>query len=275
MRGWAASRCGGIFPRRWSAATGCGVFAFSRFGYGGSDPVTLPRPMSYMHDEALTVLPLVLDAVGLQRAVLIGHSDGGSIAAIHAGAVQRSARVWPGADRGALLRRGDQHRQHRRDQGNLRGGRSALCGWRAIIATSMWRSAVGTTPGSIRGSVRSTSRSMSRASRCRCWRCRAPRIHTAPRSSFGCWNAWRTAPVETRLIAGPRHAPHLEAREATLDSDRTVRSGSVLMRGSGMKRIDFQTDPASYRHWRLAFDGPVATLTMDVDPSCGLFGAAS
>jgi benzoyl-CoA-dihydrodiol lyase len=38
-----------------------------------------------------------------------------------------------------------------------------------------------------------------------------------------------------------------------------------------MKRIDFQTDPASYRHWRLAFDGPVATLTMDVDPSCGLF----
>ena len=38
-----------------------------------------------------------------------------------------------------------------------------------------------------------------------------------------------------------------------------------------MKRIDFQTDPGRYRHWRLAFDGPVATLTMDVDPSGGLF----
>jgi benzoyl-CoA-dihydrodiol lyase len=38
-----------------------------------------------------------------------------------------------------------------------------------------------------------------------------------------------------------------------------------------MKRIDFETDPSRYRHWRLAFDGPVATLTMDVDPDGGLF----
>lgn len=38
-----------------------------------------------------------------------------------------------------------------------------------------------------------------------------------------------------------------------------------------MKRIDFQTDPSRYRHWRLNFDGPVATLTMDVDPDGGLF----
>ena len=38
-----------------------------------------------------------------------------------------------------------------------------------------------------------------------------------------------------------------------------------------MNRIDFQTDPSRYRHWRLAFDGPVATLTMDVDPDGGLF----
>jgi benzoyl-CoA-dihydrodiol lyase len=35
--------------------------------------------------------------------------------------------------------------------------------------------------------------------------------------------------------------------------------------------IDFQTDPSRYRHWRLAFDGPLATLTMDVDPAAGLF----
>ncbi len=38
-----------------------------------------------------------------------------------------------------------------------------------------------------------------------------------------------------------------------------------------MKRIDFQTDPGRYRHWRLSFDGQVATLTMDVDPDAGLF----
>lgn len=74
------------FPDALVAATGCGVFAYSRFGYGWSDPVSLPRPMSYMHDEALIVLPRVLDASGVRRAVLIGHSDGGSIAAIYAGA---------------------------------------------------------------------------------------------------------------------------------------------------------------------------------------------
>jgi pimeloyl-ACP methyl ester carboxylesterase len=80
------------FPTALAEATGCGVFAFSRFGYGGSDPVTLPRPMHYMHDEALDVLPHVLDAAEVWRALLIGHSDGGSIAAIHAGAV-RDPRV--------------------------------------------------------------------------------------------------------------------------------------------------------------------------------------
>jgi len=80
------------FPEVLAAATGCGVLAYSRFGYGASDPVTLPRPMSYMHDEALEVLPRVLDAAGLRRAALIGHSDGGSIAAIYAGAV-RDPRV--------------------------------------------------------------------------------------------------------------------------------------------------------------------------------------
>lgn len=80
------------FPGALAAATGCGVFAYSRFGYGGSDTVSLPRPMSYMHDEAVSVLPRVLDAAGVRRAVLIGHSDGGSVSAIHAGTV-RDARV--------------------------------------------------------------------------------------------------------------------------------------------------------------------------------------
>ncbi len=73
------------FPSALQAATGCGVFAYTRFGYGGSDPVTLPRPMAYMHEEALDILPRILDAAGIRRAIPIGHSDGGSIAAIHAG----------------------------------------------------------------------------------------------------------------------------------------------------------------------------------------------
>ena len=76
------------FPARVSAATGCGVFAYSRLGYGQSDPVPLPRPLTFMHDEAREVLPRVLDEAGIRRCILLGHSDGASIAAIYAGSHQ-------------------------------------------------------------------------------------------------------------------------------------------------------------------------------------------
>jgi pimeloyl-ACP methyl ester carboxylesterase len=73
------------FPDRLNAATGCAVFAWSRRGYGGSSPAPAPWPVSYMHDEARHWLPPVLQATGVADMVLIGHSDGASIAAIHAG----------------------------------------------------------------------------------------------------------------------------------------------------------------------------------------------
>lgn len=76
------------FPAHLAAATGCAVFAYSRFGYGLSDPVPLPRPLTYMHDEALAILPRVLEAAGIRRTILLGHSDGASIALIHAGGMQ-------------------------------------------------------------------------------------------------------------------------------------------------------------------------------------------
>jgi pimeloyl-ACP methyl ester carboxylesterase len=75
-------------PERLAEATGAGVFAYSRAGYGRSSPVTLPRSLDYMHREALTVLPAVLEAIGFRRGLLIGHSDGASIATIYAGSVQ-------------------------------------------------------------------------------------------------------------------------------------------------------------------------------------------
>jgi len=73
------------FPQKLAAATGHGVFAYSRAGYGGSDPVDLPRPLDYMSREARFSLPAVLDATGVERGILLGHSDGASIAAIYAG----------------------------------------------------------------------------------------------------------------------------------------------------------------------------------------------
>ncbi len=78
----------GSFPDRIAAATGAGVLVYSRAGYGQSSPGTLPRSISFLHEEACEVLPRVLDAVGFQRGFLLGHSDGASIAAIYAGSVQ-------------------------------------------------------------------------------------------------------------------------------------------------------------------------------------------
>ena len=78
----------GDFPDRLQKATGCGVFVYSRAGYGQSSPVTLPRPLSYMHDEARDTLPKLLDAIGFHDGFLLGHSDGASIAAIYAGSHQ-------------------------------------------------------------------------------------------------------------------------------------------------------------------------------------------
>lgn len=78
----------GDFPGKLQQATGCGVFAYSRVGYGQSSPVTLPRPLSYMHDEARDTLPKLLDMIGFRHGLLVGHSDGASISTIYAGSHQ-------------------------------------------------------------------------------------------------------------------------------------------------------------------------------------------
>ncbi|MBV9752721.1 MAG: alpha/beta hydrolase [Hyphomicrobiales bacterium] len=78
----------GDFPEALAAATRAGVFAYSRTGYGASSPAALPRQPSYMHDEALDVLPKILEQIGFRRGLLLGHSDGASIASIYAGSVQ-------------------------------------------------------------------------------------------------------------------------------------------------------------------------------------------
>ena len=76
------------FPQRLAEATGFGVFVWSRAGYGQSDAADLPRPLDYMTREAEESLPQVMDAIGFRRGILVGHSDGASIAAIYAGGVE-------------------------------------------------------------------------------------------------------------------------------------------------------------------------------------------
>lgn len=78
------------FPAKLAAATGCRAVTYSRWGYGKSDRFRGPRDPRYMHGEALDELPVLRAALAIDNPVLIGHSDGASIALIHAG----SGR-WP------------------------------------------------------------------------------------------------------------------------------------------------------------------------------------
>lgn len=77
------------FPARVAEGTGCSVTVYSRYGNGNSDVLEEPRSVRYMHDEGLLVLPDLLSQLKIEQPVLVGHSDGGSITIIHAGAHDR------------------------------------------------------------------------------------------------------------------------------------------------------------------------------------------
>jgi pimeloyl-ACP methyl ester carboxylesterase len=77
------------FPAQLADSTRRRVLAYSRKGYGQSPPLGHQRRVSYMHEEALDHLPELLDKLGIVNPVLFGHSDGASIALIHAGAQVR------------------------------------------------------------------------------------------------------------------------------------------------------------------------------------------
>ena len=72
------------FPERLAQATGCRTLVYSRHGHGHSSPLDEPRRVDYMHEEARVGLPIILKQLGIRRPVLFGHSDGASIALIHA-----------------------------------------------------------------------------------------------------------------------------------------------------------------------------------------------
>ncbi len=75
------------FPARVAGATGCRALVYERYGYGQSDVLAEPRrTVRFMHDEALLSLPEMLSSLKIEKPILVGHSDGASIALIHAGA---------------------------------------------------------------------------------------------------------------------------------------------------------------------------------------------
>ncbi len=81
------------FPAKIAAATGADTVVYSRRGYGRSARTAGPRAVDYMHHEAQVVLPRLVEALGLTRPILVGHSDGASIALIAAGSGFRASGV--------------------------------------------------------------------------------------------------------------------------------------------------------------------------------------
>jgi len=71
------------FPEKLATKTACGALVFSRLGYGKSASCELPRALDFMHHEALTELPEILSQHKIRKCILVGHSDGSSIALIH------------------------------------------------------------------------------------------------------------------------------------------------------------------------------------------------
>ena len=72
------------FPDKVARELGAPALVYSRYGYGQSAGLEAPRTTRFMHEEALDILPVLLDRAGISRPLLVGHSDGASIALIHA-----------------------------------------------------------------------------------------------------------------------------------------------------------------------------------------------
>ena len=121
----------GDFPDKLQAATGAGVFVYSRAGYGKSSPAALPRPLTFMHDEARDVLPRLLDAIGFRRGLAARPQrrrlDRCDLCRLGAGPPRARAR----ADRAAFLHRGHGHRRDRAREGGLCHDRPARKSFRA------------------------------------------------------------------------------------------------------------------------------------------------
>ncbi|HQT76065.1 MAG: alpha/beta hydrolase [Rhodospirillales bacterium 20-64-7] len=205
-------------PERLAEATGWGIFAYSRFGYGQSDPAPLPWPVTYMHHEAQTILPAVLLAAGVKRMALLGHSDGGSIAAIYAGTVGASPALAGIAMMAAHFFVEDlniasiERIKVDYDTGDLRPRLAryhqnvdiAFRGWNDTWLDPRFRDF------DLTGFLPKIA-------------CPILGLQGAE-DPYGTDEQLRvlarhaTAPMQTRLIPGAKHSPHLEAKATTLDA---------------------------------------------------------
>lgn len=130
------------FPDRLTDRVGAAGFAYSRAGYGRSDPITLPRSLDYEDVEAVAVLPRVLAAAGIGRPVLVGHSDGATISliAVGSGAVDVAAivAIAPHVFNEESSRRGIRAARAAFEEGDLRARLARYHGANVDVAFHGW-----------------------------------------------------------------------------------------------------------------------------------------
>lgn len=116
------------FPDRLAGHTGRAALVYSRHGYGASGPAVTPRTRDYLHHEALLVLPELLGHLGIRTPVLIGHSEGASIALLHAARfpVDRVVAIAPHAFVESSTLQGIRNTVTAFEEGTLRQGLARL-----------------------------------------------------------------------------------------------------------------------------------------------------
>ena len=207
------------FPQRLCDATGCGALIYSRWGHGRSDPVSsAPRPLDFMEDEAWHSLPEVLRERDVRRPILVGHSDGGSIALLFAARpdpvpplaiVTVAAHVTYDQHSLAAMREG----RREWDEGNLRAGLHRYHGDNVDGVYLAW-SGLWLTPEALDWNI---ERHLSKIT------CPALVIQGSE-DAFGLEAQVDaivdqvSGPAERLILQGIGHEPHREARQATLAS---------------------------------------------------------
>lgn len=129
------------YPEKVCRETACNGLLYSRQSYGNSDPLSEPRTPDYLQHEATVVLPAILAELELGNPVLIGHSDGASIALIYAAianapAVRGMVLMAPHVFVEELSIEGIRKARQAFEQGALRNG---LANYHSDIDNAFWR----------------------------------------------------------------------------------------------------------------------------------------
>lgn len=214
---------------RLAEATGHPVLAHDRLGFGRSDPLPGPRGVDYLYEEGREALPRVLDALGIDRAGLVGHSDGGSIALIFAAAhpgrcawaVTEAAHVIVEEETVAGI--ADVHAAFHAPESKLRAGLARYHGDKTEFTFANWAE-LWPTPGFRSFDMRDALRSI----RCPVLALQGAEDEYGTPAQLDAIKAGVSGPCETWLVPECRHAPHFEATDRVLPriADFAVANGS-------------------------------------------------